>query len=480
MVIFVVLSKSCEFPNYCSSLEIAGELSELLGAEGLWSLEWEAKSSAPDHLRQAAQSSADAKENGVVLHLGHAVVLEEHTRVGVYVWPWVLGLTLSKKDIWHNLVDLADQLEHIVVWEVLEGKLSLTSVSWIGLSEHGVSVAWHHSAGLERVPDEIVELLVADVLTAQVLSELGEPDEHLLVGETVEWTGEAVHGGGEGQVWIGQGGANQVRGVSADVAALVVGVDGKVKSHELSELLIVVTDHIGKVLGPIGIWVDNAQTGAVSVEVVVDLGGNGWQLGDQVHAVLEAVLPVLALVGALGVLSGEDGLTVKRVNSGAELGHWVQVAWEVVQHLDDMSWEIGGASPLLRELLDFGLGWDLAGDEKPEETLWKWLAALLGGWEDLLALWDGKALESDALDWVQNRGLPHHSLHASHTAVDHVDVDFADFGLAMLGSEGLDFFSLLWDKLNDLLSEGGDVSLLGEGLGGGDELSESHFTSGFL
>jgi len=400
--------------------------------------------------------------------------------VSVYVWPWVLGLTLGEEDIWHNLVDLADQLEHIVVWEVLEGKLSLALVSWIGLSEHGVSVAWHHSAALESVPDEIVELLVANVLAAQVLSELSEPDEHLLVGETVEWTGEAVHGGGKGQVWIGQGGSNQVRGVCTDVAALVVGVDGEVKSHELSELLVIVSDHIGEVLGPISIWVDNAQAGAVSVEVVVDLGSNGWQLGDQVHAILEGVLPVLALVGTLGVLSGEDGLTVKRVNSSTELSHWVQVAWKVVQHLHNVSWQVGGASPLLAELLDFGLRWYLAGDEEPEESLWEWLAALLSGWEELLALWDRVALESDALDWVQNGSLPNHSLHTSHTAVDHVDVDFADFGLAMLGSEGFDFFLLFWDKLNDLLSEGGNVSLLGESLSGGDELSESHFTSGFL
>lgn len=463
-----------------SNLEIAGELSELLGAEGLWSLEWETESSAPDHLGQAAQCSADAKKHGVVLHLGHAVVLKEHTGVGVYVWPWVLSLTLSKENIWHNLVDLADELEHIVIWEVLEGELSLTSVSWIGLSEDGVSVAWHDSAALEGVPDEVVELLVAHVLAAQVLSELSKPDQDLLVGETVKWTGKTVHGGGEGQVWISQGGSNQVGGVGTDVATLVVRVDGEVKSHELSELLVIVANHIGEVLGPIGIWVNDAQTGTVSVEVVVDLGGNRWQLGDQVHAVLKAVLPVFALVGALGVLSGENGLTVKRIDSGTELSHWVQVAWEVVQHLHNVSWQVGGARPLLAELLDLGLGWDLAGDEEPEETLWQWLAALLGGGKELLAFWDGVALESDALDWVEHGGLPDHGLHASHTAVDHVDVDLADFGLAMSGSEGFDLFLLLWNKLDDLLSKGGGVSLLGEGLGGWDELSESHFTSGFL
>jgi len=119
-----------------------------LGAETLWSLEWKAKCSAPDHLTQAAQCTADAEEDGVVLHFGHTVVLEKDATVSIYVWPWVLSFALGQENIWNNFVDLSDELEHWVVWEVLEGELSLASVSWIGLSENGVSVAWHHSARL--------------------------------------------------------------------------------------------------------------------------------------------------------------------------------------------------------------------------------------------------------------------------------------------------------------------------------------------
>ena len=138
------------------------------------------------------------------MHLGHTVVLKQNAGVSVYIWPWVLGFTLGQEDVWNKFVDLGDQFEHIVVWKVFESELSLASVPWVGLSEHRVSVAWHDSARLQGVPDEVVEFLVGNVLAAEILSELGEPDEDFLVGETVEWAGETVHGGGEGEVWVGE------------------------------------------------------------------------------------------------------------------------------------------------------------------------------------------------------------------------------------------------------------------------------------
>jgi len=375
--------------------------------------------------------------------------------VGIYVWPWVLGFTLSQENIWNDFVDLSDQFEHIVVWEVFQSELSLASVSWIGFSENGVSVAWDDSSGFQGVPDEIVEFFVGDVFATEIFSELGQPDEDFLVGETVEWAGETVHGGGEGEVWIGEGGSDQVGGVGGNVATFVVGVDGEVESHELGELFVVVSDHVGEVFGPVSVLVNNAESGTVSVQVVVDLGGNGWQFSDQVHGIFEAVFPVFRFVGTLGVLSSKNGLTVEGIDGRSELSHWVQVGWEVVEHLNNVSWQVSGGGPLLRQLFDFSFGWDLSGNQQPEKTFWEWFAAFFGSWEEFLALWDGVSLEPDSFDWVENRGLPNHGFHASHTTVDHVDVDFTNFGFSMFGSEGFDFFLLLWDELDNLLSKGG-------------------------
>ena len=75
--------------------------------------------------------------------------LEEDTRVGIYIWPWVLGFTLFQENIWNKFVDLSDQFEELVIWEMLESKFTLASVSWIGLSEDGMTVTWDDTSTLE-------------------------------------------------------------------------------------------------------------------------------------------------------------------------------------------------------------------------------------------------------------------------------------------------------------------------------------------
>lgn len=76
-------------------------------------------------------------------------------------------------------------------------------------------------------------------------------------------------------------------------------VDGEIQAHELGELFVIVAQHASEVGGPIELWVDGADSLAVTVGVAVDGGGDDWQLGDQVHAVFVDVFPVLALVNTL-------------------------------------------------------------------------------------------------------------------------------------------------------------------------------------
>lgn len=45
--------------------------------------------------------------------------LQQHTGMGVYVWPWVLHLAGLQQNVRHNLVDLRDQLEHREVRQML-------------------------------------------------------------------------------------------------------------------------------------------------------------------------------------------------------------------------------------------------------------------------------------------------------------------------------------------------------------------------
>src|SRR3569623_3368037 len=72
----------------------------------------------------------------------------------------------------------------------LEGKLALGSVAGVGLAQDGVAVAGDDLAALERVPDELAELGLGDVV-ANLGTQVGEPDEDLLVGQAVAGGGPA-------------------------------------------------------------------------------------------------------------------------------------------------------------------------------------------------------------------------------------------------------------------------------------------------
>lgn len=67
-------------------------------------------------------------------------------------------------------------------------------------------------------------------------------------------------------------------------------MDRKVQSHEFGELWVVIAEHGGKVGAPILGGVDRPDAGPVPVQVPVDGGGHGRQLGNQIHRVFVAVL----------------------------------------------------------------------------------------------------------------------------------------------------------------------------------------------
>lgn len=94
-----------------------------------------------------------------------------------------LGLAGLEENVGDDLVDLSNELEERVIRQVLEGKLSLGSVSGVGLSEDGVTVTGDDLAALEGGPDVLGDLVVRDVLT-NLRSHLGDPSEDLLVGKT--------------------------------------------------------------------------------------------------------------------------------------------------------------------------------------------------------------------------------------------------------------------------------------------------------
>jgi hypothetical protein len=97
----------------------------------------------------------------------------------------------------------------------------------------------------------------------------------------VQGARETSHAGGKGEIRIGQSGADEVRGVGADIAALVVRVDREVQPHQLDELGVRVAQHAAEVGRVVEALVD-ARHLAVLEDVAVDERGNNRQLGQQI------------------------------------------------------------------------------------------------------------------------------------------------------------------------------------------------------
>lgn len=64
-----------------------------------------------------------------------------------------------------------------------------------------------------------------------------------------------------------------------------VPVDGEVKPHQLSELIVAVAQHVGEVVRPVQVGVDGPDAAALAIQVAVDLSSDAGQLGNQVHGV---------------------------------------------------------------------------------------------------------------------------------------------------------------------------------------------------
>lgn len=271
---------------------------------------------------------------------------------------------------------------------------------------------------------------------------------------------------------IAESAANKVSGVGRDVATLVVTVQSKVETEEILEVLVLLArlaEHSGIVVRPILLKVDlSRQSTAAAVSVLVDLGGNGRQLSQQGDTVVKGRLPVVGLVETLLVGLGELGLVVESRNSHGELGHGVQVLGEVVEHLGDELGDLSLLGQLAREDANLVGGRDLAGKEEPEHGLGKHLSASLALGEDLLAVLDGAAVETDTLVGIEDGTLPNHGLEATHTTEGVFDLDLAN-GLAAVS---LDLLEKLTLSGNDLL-EGSLQVRLGGGIAAGAGKSSS-------
>ena len=79
--------------------------------------------------------------------------LKQHSAVRVNIGPRVGGLAVLAERVGNDLVELADELKHGVIGQVLQRELPLTRVARIRLAQNCVAVARHHllwGVGRER------------------------------------------------------------------------------------------------------------------------------------------------------------------------------------------------------------------------------------------------------------------------------------------------------------------------------------------
>ena len=371
--------------------------------------------------------------------------------MGVNVGVRVLRLSVLSQHTRRDLVHLADKLEHRVIGEVLERKFALGHVARIRLAEHSVTVSRNDTTSLKGRPEVVLDVLVAEV-GADAGLHLLEPLEDFLVGEAVEGTGKTVKTSGEREHGGGEGGTDQVGGVGGDVTTLVVGVDGQVQTHELDKVGVVgETELLGEVVGVVLVLLNGGDL-AVFVDVAVDAGGDGGEFSNEVHGVLEVVLPVLGLLDTAGVGLGEGGFTLESGDGEGELGHGVEVAGASVDELLNVLRNLGASSPLGGKVADLLLGWDLTGEKEPEKTLGKGLLTTRRLGEEFLAFGDlndemsrgtnfeqivktdSLATEANTLLGVENGTFPDEGLDTTSTTVDLVESDLAnDFAAVLPG-----------------------------------------------
>lgn len=199
-------------------------------------------------------------------------------------------------------------------WILTEGELALGRVAGISLAEDSVAITRNNTARIQRGPEVVGDGLVAKVTTDSLLH-LGEPVENLLVSQTVERTGKTVETGSEREEGRAESTADKVRGVGRDVATLMIGVDGKVETHELNKAGVVAeAELVGEVERVVLVLLDGSNLAALE-DILINAGSDVGELGDEVHGVLKGVTPVLLLVNTLGVGLSEGRGVLESSNS---------------------------------------------------------------------------------------------------------------------------------------------------------------------
>lgn len=92
-----------------------------------------------------------------------------------------------------------------------------------------------------------------------------------------------------------------MRSVCADISTFVVSVDGEVQSHQFDKVLVLgEAQLVGEVVRIVLVLLYRRNF-SILEDILIDSSGDGGELGDDVHGILESVGPVVFLIDTFGV-----------------------------------------------------------------------------------------------------------------------------------------------------------------------------------
>jgi len=342
---------------------------------------------------------------------------QKSTRSGVHVGPRVADLSGFGELLRDNFVVGFYQVDKVVVLNIFFGEFKLAHESRVGFPKDGMAVSGHDFSRLKGVPDVVSDVFLGPGVSVDFL-EVQNVVEALLVSQSVERSCKSVHAGRERQVGVGQGRSNQVRRVSGHVSSFVVGVDGDVKSHQLPELFVLESKHVGVVSTVVEAAVSVGNLGVVSKAIVEHDGCDSGNFCAEVESIFHGGFPVLALMDSTLVCFDELASGLAHEDSGGKLGHGMHGLGHGFNQLLLFSSELSALKHLLLEGGHLGLVREFTSEQEPQDSFGDGLSVLDSSRGVFLDLEEVHASVLDSVEVMEFGSLVEHAGEPSHSADD--------------------------------------------------------------
>ena len=360
---------------------------------------------------------------------------QQLSAVCIHIGPWIFDFPRGLQDIWYHFIYAANDLKEFVVRHVFLSKTALCFIARIGLSQYSVTKAWDDLSIGQGLLAVVLDLLLGRQATAQFIAHALDPADDLLIGQAMQRTCQAGHSCCECEIGIAQGTSHQMDGVGRNISAFVIGMNGHVHAHHLTEFLAVVTKHMRKVACPVQVWI-RFNVLPVSVAASVDIGCDPWKTTDQVHGVLIGMCPVFAFVDAVSVRPAVFTFRAACIDPRDELGHGMCIDGQSIDDFENVRGNDAPPRPIVADPTYFILCRQFIHQHQVEDPLRQGLFSfgrIFG--QHLIEFRNAVASEAYAFCWIELGGFVDQRWHSPHARIELADRDLTHFLISVCRKE---------------------------------------------